>query len=96
MSKRFFATKPLSWLTEEASDAAHGLKRALRAVDLVMLGVGGIIGAGIFVLTGHAAAAYAGPAIVISMIGAAIACGFAGLCYAEMASMIPLAGSAYT
>ena len=96
MFKRIFVTKPLSWLTQEANDSAHGLKRALRAVDLVMLGVGGIIGAGIFVLTGHAAAAYAGPAIVLSMIGAAIACGFAGLCYAEMASMIPLAGSAYT
>jgi basic amino acid/polyamine antiporter, APA family len=72
------------------------LKRTLSAVDLVALGIGAIIGAGIFVLTGHAAAANAGPAITISFILAGIVCAFAGLCYAEMASTVPVAGSAYT
>jgi len=89
-------TKPLSILLNEASDEKHSLKRALTALNLTMLGVGGIIGAGIFVLTGQAAAQYAGPAIVLSFIFSAIACAFAGLCYAEFASMIPIAGSAYT
>jgi APA family basic amino acid/polyamine antiporter len=72
------------------------LKKALGPVDLTTLGIGAIIGAGIFVLTGQAAASYAGPAIVISFIFAAVACSFAGLCYAEFAAMIPIAGSAYT
>ena len=79
------------------ADAASGqLRRALGPVQLTTLGVGAIIGAGIFVLTGQAAAQHAGPAIVISFILAGAACGFAGLCYAEFASMIPVAGSAYT
>ncbi len=73
-----------------------GLHRSLSATNLVLLGVGGIIGAGIFVLTGQAAAQYAGPAIVWSFVLSAIACVFAGLCYAEFAAMIPVAGSAYT
>ena len=72
------------------------LKRALGPVNLTALGIGAIIGAGIFVLTGQAAAQYAGPAIVYSFILSGIACAFAGLCYAEFASMIPLSGSAYT
>ncbi|MGB6537470.1 MAG: amino acid permease [Xanthobacteraceae bacterium] len=72
------------------------LKRTLSAVNLVSLGIGEIVGAGIFVLTGHAAAANAGPAITLSFVFAGIACTFAGLCYAEMASTIPIAGSAYT
>src|SRR6476469_8912538 len=72
------------------------LRRTLSALNLVALGVGGIIGAGIFVLTGHAAAANAGPAVSLSFLLAAIACGFAGLCYAEMASTVPISGSAYT
>jgi APA family basic amino acid/polyamine antiporter len=72
------------------------LKRTLSAANLVALGIGAIIGAGIFVLTGHASAAYAGPAIALSFVLAAVACAFAGLCYAEMASMVPVAGSAYT
>ena len=72
------------------------LKRTLSAVSLVALGIGAIIGAGIFVLTGHAAAANAGPAITLSFILGAVACAFAGLCYAEMASTVPIAGSAYT
>jgi APA family basic amino acid/polyamine antiporter len=80
------------------SDAEHhhGLKRTLSAMDLVLLGIGGIIGTGIFVLTGRAAAANAGPAVALSFTIAAIASAFAGLCYSEMASMIPVAGSAYT
>ena len=72
------------------------LKRTLSAVNLVSLGIGAIIGAGIFVLTGHAAAANAGPAIALSFVLGAFACAFAGLCYAEMASTVPIAGSAYT
>ena len=72
------------------------LKRALGPVHLVSLGIGCIIGAGIFVLTGHAAADYAGPGVVISFAIAGLGCLFAGLCYSEFASMIPVAGSAYT
>src|SRR5215470_446600 len=69
------------------------LKRTLSAGNLVALGIGAIIGAGIFVLTGHAAAANAGPAIALSFALGAVTCGFAGLCYAEMASTVPIAGS---
>ncbi len=76
--------------------ADHSLKRALNAFNLTTLGIGAIIGAGIFVLTGQAAATYAGPAIVFSFILAGIACAFAGLCYAEFSAMIPISGSAYT
>jgi APA family basic amino acid/polyamine antiporter len=90
-----FATKSVDELRNQA-EADHGMKRALGALDLVMLGVGAIIGTGIFVLTGRAAAANAGPAVALSFITAGIASTFAGLCYAEMASMIPIAGSAYT
>ena len=72
------------------------LKRSLSALNLVALGIGEIVGAGIFVLTGHAAAAYAGPAITLSFVFGAFACAFTGLCYAEMASTVPIAGSAYT
>jgi APA family basic amino acid/polyamine antiporter len=81
---------------EAAQEGEHGLRRTLTASNLTFLGIGAIIGAGIFVLTGNAAAQYAGPAVVLSMILAGVACGFAGLCYAEFASMIPIAGSAYT
>ena len=84
-------------LMHEASETGeHGLKRALGPVNLITLGIGAIIGAGIFVLTGSAAAQYAGPAIVLSFILAGIGCVFAGLCYSEFASLIPIAGSAYT
>ena len=72
------------------------LKRTLSALNLTALGVGGIIGAGIFVLTGHAAAANAGPAVALSFLLGAVACAFAGLCYAEMSSTVPISGSAYT
>src|SRR5204863_1476344 len=74
----------------------HSLKRALGPTNLISLGIGAIIGTGIFVLTGAAAANYAGPAIILSFILAGAGCVFAGLCYAEFASMIPVAGSAYT
>ncbi|WP_041801602.1 amino acid permease [Rhodopseudomonas palustris] len=94
--------KSLSDLRAEAAVAEseeHGgghLKRSLSAFNLVALGVGGIVGAGIFVLTGHAAAANAGPAVLLSFVLGAFACAFAGLCYAEMASTVPISGSAYT
>jgi APA family basic amino acid/polyamine antiporter len=74
----------------------HSLKRALGPGNLTALGIGAVIGAGIFVLTGQAAAKYAGPAIVFSFILAGLACAFAGLCYAEFSAMIPVSGSAYT
>lgn len=92
-----WSTKSLAVLTQEASgEGEHTLKRSLTAMNLTLLGVGAIIGAGIFVLTGTAAAQHAGPAIVISFMIAGLGCAFAGLCYAEFASMIPIAGSAYT
>jgi APA family basic amino acid/polyamine antiporter len=94
--KRLFLKKTLAELTVEAFDEKRGLKRSLGPVTLVLLGIGVIVGAGIFVLTGHAAAEMAGPAIVLSFTMAAVACAFAGLCYAEFASMIPISGSAYT
>jgi APA family basic amino acid/polyamine antiporter len=96
MSSRLFAKKSIDDLMSQASDSKSGFKRALTATNLTTLGIGAIIGAGIFVLTGQAAAQYAGPGIVISFIISGLACAFAGLCYAEFASMIPIAGSAYT
>ena len=88
--------KPISQLLNEASESEKGLKRTLTARGLTALGVGAIIGAGLFSITGIAAATNAGPAITISFIVAALGCVFAGLCYAEFSSMIPVAGSAYT
>jgi len=97
MGNRLLATKPLHVITEEANEAhEHSLRRALGPLNLITLGIGAIIGAGIFVITGQAAAQFAGPAIVLSFVLAGIACAFAGLCYSEFASMIPIAGSAYT
>ncbi|HZT30786.1 MAG TPA: amino acid permease [Bryobacteraceae bacterium] len=91
------ARKPLqAILSESEREDEHSLKRALGPVNLVALGIGAIIGAGIFVLTGTAAAQYAGPAIMLSFILAGGGCLFAGLCYAEFASLIPICGSAYT
>jgi APA family basic amino acid/polyamine antiporter len=81
---------------EALTNAENGLKRTLTAKDLTILGVGAIIGAGIFVLTGIAAAKYAGPAIVLSFVFAGIACALAALCYSELAAMIPVSGSAYS
>src|SRR5262249_38224301 len=93
--QRLFVKKRLDLLMAE-STGEHELKRVLGAGALTSLGVGAIIGAGIFVLTGNAAAQHAGPAIVLSFVLSGIGCTFAGLAYAEMASMIPIAGSAYT
>ena len=90
-------TKPLEAIMGEAAETGdHTLKRSLGVGNLIALGIGAIIGTGIFVLTGPAAARYAGPAVVYSFIVAAVGCVFAGLCYAEFAAMIPVAGSAYT
>ena len=92
-----FALKSMTVLQSEAGEEGSGtLKRSLGALNLTLLGIGAIIGAGIFVLTGTAAAQHAGPAVVYSFIIAGFGCLFAGLCYAEFASMIPIAGSAYT
>jgi APA family basic amino acid/polyamine antiporter len=92
-----FRTKSIAVLREQADALGeHALRRSLGPVSLTTLGIGAIVGAGIFVLTGVAAALYAGPAVPLSMIVAGVACGFAGLCYAEMASAVPVAGSAYT
>lgn len=91
-----FAKKPMSLLMAEAGESEKGLKKTLGARSLVALGIGAIIGAGLFSITGLAAANNAGPAITISFIVAGFGCAFAGLCYAEFASMIPVAGSAYT
>lgn len=96
MAGSLFVKKPLNDLLHEAADSEKGLKRTLGATSLVALGIGAIIGAGLFSITGGAAAHNAGPAVTISFIIAAVACAFAGLCYAEFASMIPIAGSAYT
>lgn len=96
MSGNLFVRKPIASILQEAAEKEHGFHRTLTATSLVLLGVGGIIGAGIFVLTGQAAAQYAGPGIVWSFVLSGIACAFAALCYAEFAAMIPIAGSAYT
>jgi basic amino acid/polyamine antiporter, APA family len=93
---QLFRTKSVDQLLTEANDKEHGLKKALSRTSLVTLGIGAIIGTGIFVLTGTVAANYAGPALVLSFLISAVGCVFAGLCYAEFASMIPISGSAYT
>jgi basic amino acid/polyamine antiporter, APA family len=91
------AKKPLDMIQSECEEVGeHTLKRALGPTNLIALGIGAIIGTGIFVLTGSVAAQNSGPAVVLSFIFAGIACAFAGLCYAEFASLIPIAGSAYT
>ena len=95
MMNNLFAKKNLKDLLQEAS-GEHGLRRALGPWNLIAFGVGAIIGAGIFVITGQVAAQFAGPGVIFSFVLAGITCAFAGLCYAEFASMIPLAGSAYT
>ena len=97
--KSIAATEAKAVRSESPALATHEgvpLKRSLSAMNLVALGIGATIGAGIFVLTGHAAAANAGPAITLSFLLGAVVCAFAGLCYAEMASTVPIAGSAYT
>ncbi|MFM7193185.1 MAG: amino acid permease [Bacteroidota bacterium] len=91
-----FTKKPIDSLLAQASDSDKGLKRTLGPTNLIALGIGAIIGAGLFVRTAAAAGESAGPAVIISFIIAAVGCAFAGLCYAEFAAMIPVAGSAYT
>lgn len=96
MSLNLFAKKDLKAMLAETEGEKGGLKRALGPLNLVTLGIGAIIGTGIFVLTGPVAAMNAGPAIVISFIIAGIGCAFAGLCYAEFAALIPISGSSYS
>jgi basic amino acid/polyamine antiporter, APA family len=96
MDSNLFKTKSIERLMSDAEHGGKSLKRSLSAWDLTLLGIGAIIGTGIFVLTGTAAANQAGPAITMSYLAAGLACAFAALCYAEFASMIPIAGSAYT
>ncbi|MBI5856635.1 MAG: amino acid permease [Sphingobacteriales bacterium] len=92
-----FVRKPINTLINEAAETGtHTLKKTLGAKGLIALGIGAIIGAGLFSITGMAAANHAGPAITLSFVVAGLGCLFAGLCYAEFASMIPVAGSAYT
>lgn len=91
-----FVKKTIKSLLDEAQSSQHGMKRSLGLMTLTAMGIGAIIGAGIFVLTGPAAALYAGPGLLISFIIAALICTFAALCYAEFASLIPISGSAYT
>src|SRR5438552_5872430 len=94
---KLFATKPLSVLMADAQETSeHSLKRTLGPGALIALGIGGIIGAGLFVRTAAAIADRAGPSVVIAFMVAGLGCAFAGLCYAEFASMLPIAGSAYT
>ncbi|MCB0766955.1 MAG: amino acid permease, partial [Flavobacteriales bacterium] len=97
MANKLFATKSVEQLMKAGSDeGGHTLKRTLTASNLVALGIGAIIGTGIFVLTGTAAANHAGPALTISFIVSGLGCLFAGLCYSEFASMLPISGSAYS
>jgi APA family basic amino acid/polyamine antiporter len=92
----YFKSKSIPQLISESQEGEHTLHRTLSSLNLVTLGIGAIIGAGLFSITGVAAANNAGPAVTLSFIVAAVGCAFAGLCYAEFASMIPVAGSAYT
>jgi len=101
MLRQLFRTKSLDTILAESGDPQHQLKRSLGAFDVVMLGIGAIVGAGIFATIGTAAAgdasrAGAGPALILSFVVTGIACGFAALCYAEFAAMVPISGSAYT
>src|SRR6476660_7669735 len=96
MDSNLLKTKSIEQLVGDVEHGSKALKRTLTAMDLTLLGIGAIIGTGIFVLTGTAAASKAGPAIVLSYVLAGLACGFAALCYAEFAAMIPISGSAYT
>ena len=101
LTRQIFRTKSLDRLVSEAADPHHQLKRSLGAFDVTMLGIGAIVGAGIFATIGTAAAGDAsrpgaGPALILSFVVTAVACGFAALCYAEFAAMVPISGSAYT
>ena len=94
MANQLFSTKSIAELCDFG--AANELHRTLSARALVLLGIGAVIGTGIFVLTGTAAANHAGPALMLSFLIAGLGCAFAGLCYAEFAAMIPVSGSAYS
>ena len=96
MNKVLFRTKPLGEFLSETTEIGHTLKKTLRVWDLIALGIGCIIGVGIFVLPGVQAARHSGPGIILSFGIAALSCGCSALCYAELAAMIPVAGSAYT
>src|SRR5258706_13111976 len=101
MLRSLLRTKSLDAILKDGEATQHQLKRALGAFDVVMLGIGAIIGAGIFATIGTAAAGDAtrpgaGPALIVSFVITAVACGFAALCYAEFAAMVPISGSAYT
>jgi basic amino acid/polyamine antiporter, APA family len=96
MASQFFAKKTISSLVAESTDSKHALKRTLGPLNLTAMGVGAIVGAGFFVLIGQAAETYAGPAVILSFVYAALICIFSALCYAEFASLIPIAGSAYS
>lgn len=96
MANILFRTKSIQQMMQDASESEHGLKRALTATNLIFIGIGCIVGTGIFVITGTAAAQYAGPALSISFIISALVCMFVALCYTEFASMIPISGSAYS
>ncbi|NDV77760.1 amino acid permease [Dysgonomonas sp. 511] len=93
---RLFKKKDISTILNEPGNSHNGLKRSLSATNLIALGIGAIVGTGIFVITGQAAAAYAGPALTISFVISAVGCVMAGLCYAEFAAMIPVSGSVYS
>lgn len=96
MAKGLFAKKTINDMREEASNKKEGLKRTLTGLNLTTLGIGAIVGAGVFVLLGEAASKYSGPGVVLSFIFAALICVFAAFCYAEFASLIPVAGGAYS
>ncbi len=95
-SMNLFIRKPMNQVMHESDGEVHSLKRTLGAGNLVALGIGAIIGAGLFSVTGIAAGEHAGPAVLLSFLIAAVGCAFAGMCYSELAAMIPIAGSAYT
>ena len=96
MIKNLFIRKSLAQIEIQAEESKDSMRKHLNLTNIILLGVGCIIGAGIFVLTGTAAALHAGPAIAISFIVSAFGCLLAGLCYAEFSSMLPVSGSAYT
>jgi basic amino acid/polyamine antiporter, APA family len=96
MASKLFRIKSLQRMIQDASDSENGLKRTLTATNLIFIGIGCIVGTGIFVITGTAAAQYAGPALSISFVISAVLCIFVALCYTELASMIPVSGSAYS
>ena len=94
--QNLFRKKDIVAILSEAETSSSGLRRTLTASNLVSLGIGAIIGTGIFVITGQAAAQYAGPALTISFVISALGCVFAGFCYAEFAAMMPVSGSVYS